>query len=112
VKVLAITPGHRIQREQAMEQPWPDRPADAALNNLHQALRVARTALSVTDEAGQRILVLRDGVLRLSPNGELWVVPTDRDQCRSRLETGHPELGMKRAPMRSCDEVLVKSPVT
>ena len=73
VKVLAITPGHRLHREQAMEQLWPDRPADAALNNLHQALRVARTALSVTDEAGQRILVLRDGVLSLSPNGGLWV---------------------------------------
>lgn len=73
VKVLAIAPGHRLQREQAMEQLWPDRPADAALNNLHQALRVARTALSVTDEAGQRILVLRDGVLSLSPNGDLWV---------------------------------------
>jgi predicted ATPase/DNA-binding SARP family transcriptional activator len=73
VKVLAITPGHRLQREQAMEQLWPDRPADAALNNLHQALRVARNALSVSGEAGQRILVLRDGVLSLCPNGELWV---------------------------------------
>jgi predicted ATPase/DNA-binding SARP family transcriptional activator len=73
LKVLAITPGHRLQREQAMEQLWPDRPADAALNNLHQALRVARAALSVTHEAGQRILVLRDGVLSLCPNGELWV---------------------------------------
>ena len=56
-----------------MEQLWPDRPADAALNNLHQALRVARTALSVTDKAGQRILVLREGVLSLCPNGGLWV---------------------------------------
>ena len=73
VKVLAITPGHRLQREQAMEQLWPDRPADSALNNLHQALRVARTALSVTDDAGQRILVLREGVLSLCPNGNLWV---------------------------------------
>jgi predicted ATPase/DNA-binding SARP family transcriptional activator len=73
VKVLAITPGHRLQREQAMEQLWPDRPADAALNNLHQAIRVARTALSVSDEAGQRLLVLRDGALSLCPNGNLWV---------------------------------------
>ena len=73
VKVLAITPGHRLHREQAMEQLWPDRPADAALNNLHQALHVARTALNVTDEGGQRILVLREGVLSLCPNGGLWV---------------------------------------
>ena len=73
VKLLAITAGHRLQREQAMEQLWPDRPADAALNNLHQALRVARTALSVTHDAGQRILVLRNGVLSLCPSGGLWV---------------------------------------
>jgi len=73
LKVLAITPGHRLQREQAMEQLWPDRPADAALNNLHQALRVARTALSADHEIGQRLLVLHDGVLSLCPNGNLWV---------------------------------------
>src|SRR5206468_5109516 len=54
LKVLAITPGHRLQREQAMEELWPDRPPDAARNNLHQALRVARTALSVTHEGGER----------------------------------------------------------
>ncbi len=73
VKVLAITPGHRLHREQATEQLWPDRPADASLNNLHQALRVAREALSVTNQAGRRILVLRDGVLSLCPSGRLWV---------------------------------------
>ncbi len=73
VKVLALTPGHRLHREQAMEQLWPDRPADAALNSLHQALRVARTALSGTDEGGQGILILREGVLSLCPNGEVWV---------------------------------------
>ena len=74
VKVLAITPGHRLHREQAMEQLWPDRPAEAARNNLHQALRVARAALGESDDdLGRRVLVLRDGVVRLCPNGGLWV---------------------------------------
>ena len=73
VKLLALTPGHRLHREQVTEHLWPDRPADAALNNLHQALRVARTALGVTDEGVQGVLVLRDGILSLCPDGNLWI---------------------------------------
>ena len=73
VKLLALTPGHRLHREQVTEHLWPDRPADAALNNLHQALRVARAALGVTDEGVQGVLVLRDGILSLCPDGNLWV---------------------------------------
>jgi len=62
-----------MHREQVTEHLWPDRPADAALNNLHQALRVARAALGVTDEGVQGVLVLRDGILSLCPDGNLWV---------------------------------------
>ena len=73
VKLLALTPGHRLHREQVTEHLWPDRPADAALNNLHQALRAARTALEVADEGVQGVLVLRDGIVSLCPDGELWI---------------------------------------
>ncbi len=62
-----------MHREQVTEHLWPDRPADAALNNLHQALRVARAALGVTDEGVQGVLVLRDGILSLCPDGNLWI---------------------------------------
>ena len=73
VKVLALSPGHRLQRDQVMEHLWPDRPAETAANNLHQALRVARAALGVTGEGGQRVLVLRNGLLNLAPSGRLWI---------------------------------------
>jgi predicted ATPase/DNA-binding SARP family transcriptional activator len=73
VKVLALAPGHRLHREQAMEQLWPDRPADAARNNLHQALHVARAALGAPEDRAQQILPLHDGVLSLCPDGGLWI---------------------------------------
>jgi DNA-binding SARP family transcriptional activator len=39
LKVLALSPGHRLHREQAMALLWPDLNPKAALNNLHVARR-------------------------------------------------------------------------
>src|SRR3954452_5645456 len=45
VKLLALAPGHRLHREQAMDVLWRDRAPAAAANNLNQAVYVARRAL-------------------------------------------------------------------
>ncbi len=45
LKLLALAPDRRLHRERAAELLWPDRAADSAANNLHQALYVARRAL-------------------------------------------------------------------
>jgi hypothetical protein len=45
VKLLALAPRHRLHREQAMDALWRDRSPAAAVNNLHQAVYVARRAL-------------------------------------------------------------------
>src|SRR3954469_22770598 len=45
LKLLALAPGHRLHREQAMEMLWPELDAEAALNNLHHALHVVRRTL-------------------------------------------------------------------
>src|SRR5919107_1652031 len=45
LKLLALAPRHRLHREQAMELLWPDLHQEAALNNLHYALHVARRTL-------------------------------------------------------------------
>jgi predicted ATPase len=45
VKLLALAPGHRLHREQAMDVLWRDLAPAAAANNLHQAVYVARRAL-------------------------------------------------------------------
>src|ERR1700755_1246955 len=53
-ELVALAPGHRVHREQAMEALWPDRDPAAAANNLHQAVHVARRAL------GAGAIVVRD----------------------------------------------------
>ena len=60
VKLLALAPGHRLHREQAMDLLWRDRAPAAAANNLHQAVYVARRAL----DAGA--IEVRDEVLELA----------------------------------------------
>jgi predicted ATPase len=59
VKLLALAPGHRLHREQAMDVLWRDRGPAAAANNLHQAVYVARRALDAS------AIVIRDELLHL-----------------------------------------------
>src|SRR5215212_3964923 len=74
LKVLALSPGHRLHREQAMEFLWPDLAPKAALNNLRYALHVARRTLEPSAPAGAAsgYLHLRGESLVLSPTA-LWV---------------------------------------
>lgn len=59
VKLLALAPGHRLHREQAMELLWGDRGPAAAANNLNQAVYVARRALDAgAIEVRDEVLVL------------------------------------------------------
>ncbi|MEU5948803.1 AAA family ATPase [Micromonospora sp. NPDC047465] len=45
VKLLAVSPGHRLHRDEAMDVCWPDAEPDAAVRNLRVALHTARHAL-------------------------------------------------------------------
>ena len=71
VKLLAIAPGHRLHREQAMNLLWPDLGRKAAANNLRRILHSARKTLDPT--RGSRYLASQDGSLVLCPGGRLWV---------------------------------------
>jgi predicted ATPase len=63
VKLLALAPGHRLHREQAMDVLWRDRGPAAAANNLHQAVYVARRALDPgAIEVREEMLQLRADV--------------------------------------------------
>ena len=78
LKLLALAEGHRLHREQAMELLWPDLHQEAALNNLHYALHVARRTLEpstlASSSAGtSRYLRLRGEQLTLCPDSPLWV---------------------------------------
>ena len=75
LKVLALTPGYSVHREQAMELLWPDLDPEAALNNLHHTLHVARRVLEPSTPASAASSYLRLGTSGSpSPSkGPLWV---------------------------------------
>ena len=73
VKLLALAPDRRIHRDRATELLWPDRTAEAAANNFHQALYVARRALEAAGADAASALPLRDDMLLLNPGGTVGI---------------------------------------
>ena len=73
VKLLALAPCHRLHREQVMHLLWPRLGPQAAANNLHRNLYVARRTLDSEALTGSGCLTLHGEQLVLCPEGELWV---------------------------------------
>jgi hypothetical protein len=91
VKLLALEPGHRMHREQAMELLWPGLDRKAAANNLHQALHFARRALEPeAAAASSHLLRLHDELLELCANNALWV---DVEAFEAAAATARAQLG-------------------
>jgi len=91
VKLLALAPGHRLHREQAMDLLWPNLGLRAASNNLRQALHVARRALEPDPTIATRYLSLRNEQLVMSPEGRLWVdVEAFEEAAASARHSGDP----------------------
>ena len=91
VKLLALAPERRVHRERATELLWPERTPEAAANNFHQALYVARRALEAAGADASAVLPLRDDMLALYPDGrvEVDVDAFEAAVARAR-ETGEP----------------------
>src|SRR3954454_12624099 len=91
VKLLALAPERRVHREWATELLWPERAPEAAANNFHQALFVARRALAAAGAEASAVLPLRDDMLALFPSGraEVDVDVFEAAVVRAR-ETGAP----------------------
>lgn len=66
IKLLALTPQHRLHREQVMEAFWPDLDVDLAAANFRKAIHFARKALGVHD-----IITVSKEIVGLSPEIEL-----------------------------------------
>ena len=73
VKLLALAPSHRMHREQVMHLLWPHLRGEAAANNLHRTLYVARRNIEPDPATSSRYLTLRGEQLMLYPEGDLWV---------------------------------------
>ena len=71
MKLLALAPGHRLHREQAIDLLWPESGRRPASNNLLTALHAARKVLD--PDAGCHYLASEDESLVLCPAGGLWV---------------------------------------
>lgn len=81
VKLLAVTPGHRMHREQLIDVLWPELDLAACTGRLTRALRFARRALA----PGQ--VRLRDDLLSLEAD-DLWV---DVDAFQEAAQRGDTE---------------------
>ena len=67
VKLLALSRGHRMPRDQVLEKLWPRLGADAGAANLHKAASYARRALGERDA-----VVVRGGVVALAPDADVF----------------------------------------
>ena len=88
VKLLVLADGHRMHRESLVALLWPDRDTASGINNLHQALYVARRVLA----PGSGVLFpLREDVVLLSDSVMPWLdVEAFGAACRRAHETRAP----------------------
>jgi predicted ATPase/DNA-binding SARP family transcriptional activator len=86
VKILALAPDRRVHRERVAELLWPDRDADAAANNLNQALYIARRALDSVGADGAAVLALTDGAIVLDAGVDVDVDTFEAAAARARAE--------------------------
>jgi predicted ATPase/DNA-binding SARP family transcriptional activator len=90
IKLLALSPGHGLHREQAMNLLWPRLDPKAASNNLHQAPHIARRILE-PGSTTSRYLRLRDEFLTLCPGGRVWTdVEAFSEAASSARHGGNP----------------------
>lgn len=80
VKLLALSPGHRMTRDQVVEALWPHLGAKAGVANLHKAAYYARKALGWPEA-----IVVRHGVVALAPEDRVETdVGRDRELAVAR----------------------------
>src|SRR5690349_1562864 len=68
VKLLALSRDQRLHRDVLLDALWPDRDPVSAVNNLHQALHVARRVLAGNGPTSG-VLELRNDVVTLLADG-------------------------------------------
>jgi DNA-binding SARP family transcriptional activator len=84
IKLLALSPGHRLHREQVMDILWPELSSDAAGANLRKATHYLRRALGTPEP-----VVVEASMVALCPD---WSVTTDVEEfdtaAKHALNTG------------------------
>lgn len=75
LKLLALQSHHQLHREQVMELLWPELDPEAASNNLHKAIHMARRALEpdISSAAGSHFIVTKGQHIVLRSPEKLWI---------------------------------------
>ena len=94
IKLLALKPGHRIHREQAMETFWPDADPEAAATSLRKAVHFARRTLGVHE-----LIEVSNDIVALAPHAELDI---DAESFEAAAKTALRD-GDKNAYERAAD---------
>jgi len=97
LKLLALAPGHRLHRERICDTLWPDLDPESASNNLHQALHAIRRALGSIGVDAPALVVLRDGVVALGPDGGVTVDLDELEKLAHRASDGSGERAVEVA---------------
>ena len=94
VKILALAPDRRVHRERLAEVLWPDRDADAAANNLNQALFAARRALDAAGADGAAVVALIDGAVVLDARVDVDAFEAGAARARADRDPAAYELAL------------------
>jgi DNA-binding SARP family transcriptional activator len=93
VTLLALAPHHCMARDQLMDRLWPELAPQAAANNLHKAIHVARHVVEPEAAVPARLLYLRPTELALAPGACVWTdVGAFRSAAAAALEAEEPRL--------------------
>lgn len=96
VKLLALAAGHRLPRDRVVDLLWPEFDPDAVNNNLYQTLHCVRRALRLP--GGEPAVSLRQGLVSLLPQGNLWV-DVDAFDAAARAARGSDDIALYRAAL-------------
>jgi predicted ATPase len=99
VKLLALADDQRLHRDVLLAVLWPDRGQESAVNNLHQALHVARRALA-GDGPSKGLLELRSDVVALQVDGLVEVDVRRFEKLTTRARSTR-DLGDLRAAVEA-----------
>src|SRR6266850_318890 len=89
VKLLALQPHRQLHREQLMELLWPDSDPEAASNNLHKTIHLARHALQPTlKSAADSHFILTQGQQVSLRADKLWLDVSEFEQAAGKALRG------------------------
>ena len=108
VKLLGLTKGHRLHKEEVLDRLWPDQLPKAAANNLYQAIHLARLALEPllpASTASDWLRLQGDNIL-LDPRCGLSVDADDFEVAATAALRAHDTGALEQAVRLYAGELL------